>query len=556
MNFMKIKHMEHILDQEPNRKWAEEGEKNTKYFLNLEKKHQINNKISCIQDENGNKHYNTKDILKEGARFYQKLYSKQNISPKDIDKFLDKITINKSLNDEEAEILESEISEFECTNVVNKLSKNKSPGMDGLTGEFYKTFWKDIKKLVIDSFNEAFINGELSETHKQIIISLIFKKGERFLLKNYRPLSLSNVDYKILAFVLAKRLQAVIAKLLSPEQVAYIEQRFIGQNVRLLLDVIEYAKKSNKPGLLLFIDFEKAFDSLDWTFIEKCLKKFGFKDNFCKWIQIIYTEPKAFLKVNGFFSETINIQRGIRQGCPISCLVFILCTEFLSAYLNQATEFKGFSIDTEIGKTTIKITQYADDTCLFLNGIEQIDTCTSLINDFTSVSGLKLNLDKTEGYCIGALAEQSPDVPNIKWPKTHIKYLGIYFGQNQEICERLNFKLKVEEMQKLIDSWRTRKLTLQGKITILKTLAMPKLVYAASLLPVPETTIKEINKIFYKYLWGKSDKVQRHIMINNYDEGGLNMIDVESHVWALKAAWLPRIFNDLNDKWKHLPFTT
>ena len=110
--------------------------------------------------------------------------------------------------------------EDECTAIVNKMSFNKSPGYDGLPNEFYKHFRNDIKQLVVGSFNEAFEMGEMSETHKQIVISLLFKKGDRKLFKNYRPISLSNVDYKILAFVLAKRIQKVIGKLISPEQVA------------------------------------------------------------------------------------------------------------------------------------------------------------------------------------------------------------------------------------------------------------------------------------------------------------------------------------------------
>ncbi len=206
-------------------KWVEQGERNTKYFLNLEKKHQVNNTITCIKTDKGRTVHKSEQILQEGALFYRKLYKAKYISEKEIDDFITNIVMNNTLTKEEAEICEGYITENECTTIVKQMTKNKSPGFDGLTNEFYQCFWNDIKDLLIDSFNEAYDCGELSETHKQIIISLIFKKNDQKLFKNYRPISLSNVDYKILAFALAKRFQKVIGKIISPEQAAYIEKK-------------------------------------------------------------------------------------------------------------------------------------------------------------------------------------------------------------------------------------------------------------------------------------------------------------------------------------------
>ena len=336
--------MEHIYNQDVN--GLKKVKKTTKYFLNLEKQHSTNNRISCIKTDNNVEVYKSADILQEGVKFYKNLYKQRYCNLADIDMYLNEIVTNSVLTEVEADICEGIITAEECLLIIKSMSNNKSPGLDGLPAEFYTHFWDVCKKLVVDSFNEAFLVGELSETHKQIIISLIFKKDDRKLFKNYRPISLSNVDYKILAFVLAKRLQKVISKLISPEQVAYINSRYIGQNVRLLLDIIDYAEKHNKPGVLLFLDFEKAFDSLNWNFIHACLKKMGFKNDFCRWIRIIYMDPKAFLKINGFLSEVINFERGIRQGCPLSCLIFIICTEFMALHLKQNDNIKGFEINT------------------------------------------------------------------------------------------------------------------------------------------------------------------------------------------------------------------
>ncbi len=532
-------------------KWVEKGEKNTNFFLNLEKHRQTNNRFACIKKANGNLLWSSEEMLNEGASFYSKLYSSKNLKKDDILNYLNGIQTHKTLTNIEADLCEGLITEKECFDVITKLKSNKSPGYDGLPSEFYKTFWPEVKDLVLNSFNESFRVGELSETHKQIIISLIFKKGERTLLKNYRPLSLSNTDYKILAFVLANRLHKVLKKLISPEQVAYIKGRYIGQNIRLVLDIIKKAKDENKEAILLFLDYEKAFDSIEWDFIHLCLKKMGFKENFCRWLQVIYTKPKAFLKMNGFLSKSINIERGIRQGCPLSCLVFIICLELLNLQIKQNDQLEGFSIDNE---REIKILQYADDTSLFMKELNQVPKFIEAVNTFSKVTGLSLNLEKTEGIHIrGHHYITDNNLFNIKWTKDPIRYLGIFIGISEIDCIKKNWTDKLESFQKLIDSWRKRKLTLFGKVIVIKTLALPKLIFSASMLPLPDGFIKKVNVILYKYIWGNSEKIKRQVCINNLSKGGLGMIDLQSHFEALKASWINRIYDGSNLSWAVMP---
>ena len=417
----------------------------------------------------------------------------------------------------------------------------KSPGSDGLTVEFYRVFWEDIKLLVINSFNEAFSEKELAETHNYSISKLLFKKNNREELKNYRPISLANIDYKLLANVLASRLHTVIGKLVSPEQTAYIRGRYIGENVRLLLDVIEYTKEKQIAGVALFLDFVKAFDSLKWNFFMKCLKKFKFKDSFCQWIQIIYSQCKASVNVNGYLTQTINMRRGIRQGCPLSGLLFILCAEFLCLHIKQANSYKGIDLDLGTNMMELKITQYADDTCLYLQNPKDIQSCLNIVREFSNVSGLYVNLEKTESLYLGRLEGQTPAVSPIRWPTEPIRYLGIYVGHNPITCNKLNWENKMEAFQRIIDNWRIRKLTIFGRVHICKTLALPKLVYAASLLPIPDGIVKRINKILFNFIWGCKGRVRRKTVINKVREGGLQMLDVDSHFLALKGAWIPRI---------------
>ena len=170
----------------------------------------------------------------------------------------------------------------------------------------------------------------MSFSQRSAVITLIHKKGDKKLLKNYRPISLTNTDYKIIAFVFARRLQNIIDKLISKSQSAYIKGRFIGLNARLILDIFDYCEENNSDGILLFLDFEKAFDSVEWNFLVKSLVKFNFGPEFITWIKILYCNPIFRIKNNGWLSRTCIMSRGIRQGCPISALLYLFVAEILA----------------------------------------------------------------------------------------------------------------------------------------------------------------------------------------------------------------------------------
>ena len=217
-------------------------------------------------------------ILNEERNFYENLYS----SKEDPDKysgdsnFFDLNFIPK-LTDLEKDICDADISESECVKVLKTFKNNKSPGTDGLTAEFYKFFWIDVKKYVLESYEYSFETGTLSIDQKRGILTLIPKKDkDRTLLSNWRPLSLLNFDYKLLAKVIAERMKLFLPKLIDPDQTGYVAGRYIGENLRLIADIILFTTLKNYPGLILLVDFEKAFDTLEWKFIQKALVCFNF----------------------------------------------------------------------------------------------------------------------------------------------------------------------------------------------------------------------------------------------------------------------------------------
>ena len=233
-------------------KWIKEGEKNTKYFFGLEKKHQSHNIINELNADQNGTVYSNNDILGEMCNFYENLNSTKHVKDDDIDSYLSTLNIGKILSEKDKEYCDTFPSLAECEEAVKT---NKSPALDGLTSEFYKTFWGDLKYLFYNSLKKIYENKEMSFSQRLAVMTLVHTKGDTKLLKNYRPISLTNTDYKIIAFVFARRLQNIIDKLISKNQSAYIKGRFIGENARLILDIFDYCEENNYDGILLFLGF-------------------------------------------------------------------------------------------------------------------------------------------------------------------------------------------------------------------------------------------------------------------------------------------------------------
>ena len=181
------------------------------------------------------------------------------------------------------------INEVECTSALRDFNSNKTPGTDGLPAEFYRFFWPDVCHDLIASYNYAFQHGTMSVSQRRGIISLIPNKGrDKTILENLRPISLLNVDYKILTKIVANRIEKILPLLINPDQTGYVKSRHINENVRLINDIINYTDRLNKKGIALFLDFKKAFDSIEWSYLSETLRLFNFGLDIQNWIKVFF----------------------------------------------------------------------------------------------------------------------------------------------------------------------------------------------------------------------------------------------------------------------------
>ena len=418
-------------------RWHEFGERSSKYFLNLERRNYENKCITSLIKENGSSTTDPEEILKEQKRFYQFLYSSQNPQVNDpkFEVFFDNDKLEK-LNDEQSKNCEGLLTENECWNVLKCFQKHKSPGNDGFTAEFYSFFWNQLGKIMVNSFNHGFHKGELSISQRQSIIRLIPKKNKNLLcLKNWRPVSLLNVDYKIASKALPLRLKKVLSAIINNTQTGYVEGRFIGENIRLINDILNFTADQDIEGIALFIDFEKAFDSLEWEYLFKALDTFQFGPDFKNWVKTLYTNISSCIINNGFASEPFTLKRGVRQGCPLSGLLFILAAELLSCSIRANDHIKGIRVLNK----EIKLSQDVDDTTSFCKDKESLGKLLEVLDLFKDCSGLKLNQSKSEAMWLGKNANRTDALFGVQWPQRPISALGISFSYNLNFANRKIF---------------------------------------------------------------------------------------------------------------------
>ena len=246
-------------------RWHNEGEKNSKYFSSLEKRHNKNGVISQLKLGDNEFAISDKEILSECETFYRDIYSsKADCDNSRINDLFFGNNSSKSLNLEEKEKCEGMLTKTECLQALKSTKSGKTPGSDGLPIEFYKVYWNEISDCLLNTINYAYTEGKFSISQRRGIIKLIPKKdAEPYFVKNWRPITLLNSDYKIAAKAIANRLQNVLPKLINSDQTGFLKGRFIGENIRLIDGLINHTAARNIPGLLMFLDFEKAFDSVE-----------------------------------------------------------------------------------------------------------------------------------------------------------------------------------------------------------------------------------------------------------------------------------------------------
>ena len=380
--------------------WLNDQEKPSRLFCAIEHKKYLEKTAKKIKLKDGSMCTDQKRILSEFKHFYASLFQKvdHNLGPNDFNTLFDSLNTRK-LSKKQSDLMEGPLTIEELGNALKQTKNNKTPGMDGFPADFFKVFWKELGVWIQQALNSSYDKGSLSISLRQCMITCLPKKGKcRDEVKNWRHLSMLSSIHKLASAAIANRMKPYLNDIIDNSQSGFIAGRNIADSTRLVYDTIHITEKLNIPGLLVSIDFQKAFDSISWDFLYRTLSYLGFGTTFLKWIKLFNTNIKAKVLQHGYFSESINIGRGCRQGDPIAPYLFILAAQILTVLILQNSDIRGICLNG----LEIKITQYADDTTLLLDGSQSsLIAALNTLEIFGSYSGLKVNTEKTKVIWLG-----------------------------------------------------------------------------------------------------------------------------------------------------------
>ena len=527
-------------------------EKPTAYFFHSIKKHRARTTVDTVivTDALGNEQIvsDPREVLKELCSFYQNLYQKSNVELAIQEELLAHST--RRVSERANLILNANITIDELFCALCKMANGKSPGDDGFTKAFYIKFWPLLGEDYLSVLHEVQETGALPTTQCNALITLLYKEGDRSNLANWRPISLLNLDYKMLTKVLANRLKGVLHEIIHPDQTCGIPGRTIHNNNVFTRDLLQYADENRLEAFLVSIDQEKAFDRVDHEFLFRTLRHFGFGETFVAWVKTIYTHITSKVKNKGFLSGVIHITRGVRQGCPLSQLLYVVVAEVLANAIRADDTIRGINLPSVPQK---KLGGYADDLALYLATMTSVENAFKILNKYERATGAKVNPNKTKIFPLGPAVHRLQaslypgefiprSLQNCKWiipsaedPHPIIKLLGILYCHDfTKTCEA-NYTKLLQKIDSAIQATGARHLSIRGRTIAANTTITAKLWYVAAIIYFSKAFISAVNQKLFLFVWGRyhNHSVKRTVLYQPIIDGGLALLDVAAQSKAL-----------------------
>lgn len=531
-------------------KWVSLADRPSKYFLNLEKKNFEDRTVASIFNDDGVLLTQPHDVLA-----YQKLYfSKQQAASShslfnpatEVDPFSQ--SVDNPIEETDRQELNTQLTLDELERALKLMKAGKSPGSDGIPSEFFRAFWDLVGPLLLAALSHSLDKGFLSPDQRRAVVTLIPKKGrDKRYLSNWRPISVLNTDYKLLAKAMALRLSTILPKIIHYNQTGFVKNRYIGDSIKNTHSIFEFLESTGRQGLILSLDFKAAFDSLDHSYLFRILQAYGVGQQFFNWTRVLYADTESSILNRGISSGWFPFKRGIRQGCPLSPLLFVLAVERLADSIRANSSIRGI----DILDSHTKLQQFADDTTLFVRDESSLLESLETISEFSRFSGLHLNLQKTQAINIGDIQLSSNPSREIIW-RNSVKILGIVFSkENNDLKDyQENFLPALNKMKSITSDWTWRNISLKGKTVILNSLIFPIIHYQCTMLHVTPRVISEINKITNQFLWnGKRPKISRACLELPPAKGGYNLHNISYRIKTCKVSWVKRAARPQVEPW-------
>lgn len=494
------------------------------------------------------------------ATFYERVFSKRTPEQAALNQLLRDIppvdcgAINNDLL--------REMTNDEISYTIDKLPSNSSPGIDGFGNSFLKEYSKELMPLLKASFN-SFLRGSPvpEEWAKGVIVTIWKRKGDPADLDNRRPITLLNNVYKLFTRILADRLAPYLGVLISKEQTGFVRGRSIFENVKLVLEAIRQCKKKKLVNsFLLFLDLEKAYDRVSIESIAQVMEKTGIDRRFTNLVRHLGSIGKAQVLVNGFLSRSIELQSGVRQGDPLSPLLFNFAMELLLRPLLACSSVRGLPV---FENKSTKAVLYADDSCLLGSGHSDFNHMQRILKLFQRATCSKVNINKS--FFLAPHECRFDHSPYPVMPQAGEKYLGFTVNKDGLVS---TINARISQVINDLKRWRAARLSLFGNVIIVKTYAYSRLLYHMRFDWPSDSWIDKLQNCINWFLWhsnsqsfgtpeNRNRKWAPRMKAARYRQprelGGLNLLPVKDLVSHYKAWFAWSVARDPSTVWyKHV----
>eukprot|EP00253_Pinus_taeda_P033452 PITA_33452 len=484
--------------------WLKAGDENTSFFHNYSKGRKSANTIWSLKDEEGRQISTFSGLSSLGQRHFQRLFSDPGEAT--IGEVIRTAQcFPRFVEEGEAEELSIPISKEEVEAAMKIMAKDKSPGPDGWTIELFLFFFDLIGSEITDVVEESRQKGEVYNPFNSTFLALIPKKDDPENFEDFRPISLCNCIYKIIAKVIAIRIVPILSRNISMEQFGFLNGRQIHKAIGVAQEVLHSVRQKKKKGVVLKIDLSKAYDRINWIYLRLLLTHLGFNYSFISWIMGCISNVSYAVLINGAASPFFRIQRGLRQGCPLSPLLFLLVTEGLSRLIHQARreeKVKGIEVAINLFITHLL---FVDDILIFSNGsYNELKELKCILDLFLKATGMQINSRKSQVSVADFDRRERTTFLNL-FPFQYqpldspLKHLGFWLKPTAYKKEDWNWL--IAKLEAKISHWSYKWLSRAGRVTLIKYVLLAILVYWAALTWVPKGMLEKIRRICCRFLW-------------------------------------------------------
>jgi hypothetical protein len=551
------------------------SEKPTPMFLSLARCSNSDKKLSAICKPNGDPFESKESRNNFIYNYYRDAYTKDNAEPVDfgncIERFLGEdvlaspIVQNSKLTNEERAELDTPLTINELDRSMEKANMKSAPGIDGLSNLFLREFWQFIRLPLFKYCNKCLENGRLTQNFRGAAIKLIPKKGEISQLKNWRPISLLSNVYKIISRAINNRLNKIVNRVCSRSQKGFNNCRYTQECLINVIETISYCNDNNIPGAVVAVDMAKAFDTLSHGYLREVFKFFNFGPYLTSWLELIGQNRLACIILDdGSYSKNFDLERGRAQGDNISPNTFNFGEQILlfkieldpriRSVREPAPQNNLFNAPNnsffmfESRRETSKNESLADDnTTITIFDTGCLVALRENLEDFSKFSGLKCNYEKTMVMPVGSAVGQRIDTSGFT-VSDQVKLLGLVIKNVNSDFEESFIEIE-QKIENLANFWERFRLSLPGRIAVMKTLIIPQINYLGSFL--------QPNALILTRIQGKIDNfVPKNLNISaerRYlppELGGLGIFHLETFLSAQKCSWVHRASKLAIDNWR------